>query len=620
MTTAVARLAAQIGLVLALAMAALPAQAARRVALVIGIDAYQQIAPLQKAVGDARAVAAALKSDIAFDTVLIGENLTRSQMARKLAELDGAVQPGDTVLFFFSGHGVALSSQENVLLPADIAKPDIGQEGLVRDDGFPVDGIIRRIQQRGASVSLMILDACRDNPFEQLGVRSVGASRGLARIEAPLGVFVLYSAGLGQKALDRLPGNDPAPTSVFTRHLLPAMTTPGLSHVQIAKRVQQEVSAVAARVSHAQQPAYYDQIVGDVVLRAAVGTTAPLVVPTSPAEAAFNRIENSSIIADIEAWRKQFGSQNPYFDRLAANRIDALRAAEAEALTRQKPAAEAAQSPQEAKPLAAEKIKTSSLPADVPVTPAILQLIAEHPFFADSPPVRAGLYRTFLSSSFVVNGSPTRSTYDDTRTLRQLGHGVYAAESQSAGSTVHQSCPSGSCVTSSKGTYVLAGNGLIVLGYKSTFKSKIGNGNSASGTSTQRLTRLDNIQGALFPMAVGNRFAYRETHQTTDTSGKDQVEYDYRCAISKKFEASNFHTELTGSAFLKSCFVRTSHQKNADLNNTREEKELFFDALGVWIAVDSVNPREVIVQDDTPQAGFTNRSSFTTLKAIAMSP
>ena len=268
-----------------------PAYAQKRIALVIGIDAYQHLPPLQKAVGDARAVAALLKDELGF-TVLASENPTRSQMARKLAELDGVVAAGDTVLFFFAGHGVALSTSENVLLPADIASPGPGQEGLVRDDGFAVDGIIRRIQQRGATVALMILDACRDNPFEQAGVRSIGVTRGLARVDAPQGVFVLFSAGLGQKALDRLSSDDASPTSVFTRHLIPALQTPGLSHVQIAKRVQQEVSALARTVSHAQQPAYYDQIEGDVILRGGAAATAaasirpPIALPRAPAPVA----------------------------------------------------------------------------------------------------------------------------------------------------------------------------------------------------------------------------------------------------------------------------------------------------------------------------------------------
>ena len=88
--------------------------AAKRVALVIGIDAYDNLPTLRKAVNDEKAVAAAL-ADLGFD-VVAGENLTRREMNAKLAELDAKIAPGDTVFFYFAGHGVALGA-ENYLLP-----------------------------------------------------------------------------------------------------------------------------------------------------------------------------------------------------------------------------------------------------------------------------------------------------------------------------------------------------------------------------------------------------------------------------------------------------------------------------------------------------------------------
>jgi hypothetical protein len=259
----------------------IPAQAQpRRVALVVGIDAYAHLSKLEKAVNDAGAVAQVLRDDLAFSTVITGENLDRRGMVRKLQELDTAIKPGDLVFFFFAGHGVAIG-QDNILLPADMPKPGNGEGGLVRREGFPIGAIISDIQARGATTTMLVIDACRDNPFEQAGVRSLGAARGLTRIEAPQGVFVLYSAGYGQKALDRLPGKDLSLTSVFTRHLIPALRTPGLSHVQIAKRVQQEVDAVARAVPHQQQPAYYDQIIGD-VFPLPLGNAGPTPVPPVP--------------------------------------------------------------------------------------------------------------------------------------------------------------------------------------------------------------------------------------------------------------------------------------------------------------------------------------------------
>jgi hypothetical protein len=80
------------------------------------------------------------------------------------------------------------------------------------------------------------------------------------------GMFVLFSAGQGQSALDRLSDTDKNPNSVFTRTLLKEMEEPGLSMVQIAKRTQSQVKELAAKVDHVQVPAYYDQIVGDLYL------------------------------------------------------------------------------------------------------------------------------------------------------------------------------------------------------------------------------------------------------------------------------------------------------------------------------------------------------------------
>lgn len=251
-------------LVFTAAIAASPAHAARH-ALVVGNDAYQSIPALEKAVNDAEAVGRALES-LGFD-VDVGLNLTRRQMSRKLSDLERRVKPGDEVFFFFAGHGVAVGA-ENYLLPVDMPKPRDGELGIVRDESHAADTIVRRIQRAGAKVAFVVLDACRDNPFAATGTRNIGATRGLARLDAPTGVFVLFSAGIGQAALDRLPGNDANPNSVFTRSLLPLLATPGLSHVDIAKRVQRDVSKLAATVRHRQEPAYYDQIIGEVTLKA----------------------------------------------------------------------------------------------------------------------------------------------------------------------------------------------------------------------------------------------------------------------------------------------------------------------------------------------------------------
>lgn len=236
---------------------------ARNVALVIGNDAYANVPHLRKAVNDARSVSRELER-LGFAVRRV-ENVDQRAMSRALVAFDADVQPGDRAVFFYSGHGFEIGGS-NYLLPTDVPAARNREEDLVRDASFPVDRIIDGIRQRGASVAILVLDACRDNPFAGPGTRALSGTRGLARIDAPEGVFVLMSAGAKQEALDRLSDTDGNPNSVFTRTFLAELSRPGRTLVQIAKTTQVEVKALAGSIGHDQTPAYYDQVIGDVVL------------------------------------------------------------------------------------------------------------------------------------------------------------------------------------------------------------------------------------------------------------------------------------------------------------------------------------------------------------------
>ncbi|MDQ0391247.1 caspase family protein [Labrys monachus] len=236
---------------------------ARNVALVVGNDAYANVTPLQKAVNDAHAVGDQLER-LGF-VVRRVDNVDQRGMSRALVDFDADVQPGDRALFFYAGHGFEIGGT-NYLLPTDVPAARSDQEDLIRDAAFPVQRIIDGIRQRGAGVSILVLDACRDNPFAGDTTRSAAVARGLARIDAPEGVFVLMSAGAKQEALDRLSDQDADPNSVFTRSFLGELARPGRTLVEIAKKTQVDVRALAASVGYEQTPAYYDQVIGDVVL------------------------------------------------------------------------------------------------------------------------------------------------------------------------------------------------------------------------------------------------------------------------------------------------------------------------------------------------------------------
>jgi hypothetical protein len=131
------------------------------------------------------------------------------------------------------------------------------------------------LQARGARTAIHVLDACRNNPFERRGARGIAGAGGLAPMTPVEGVFILFSAGAKQVALDGLSRNDPNPNSVFTRSLAPLLSQAGLTLVQVAKRAQAEVKHAAAAVGHEQTPAYYDQVVGEIVLDPAGKSQAP---------------------------------------------------------------------------------------------------------------------------------------------------------------------------------------------------------------------------------------------------------------------------------------------------------------------------------------------------------
>ncbi len=250
-----------------------PAHAEKRVALVIGNNDYKNVPKLQKAVNDARTMGDTLKQ-LGF-SVMVAENQTRQAFSQTLLAFDNAIEPGDTAFFFYAGHGFEIAGQ-NFLLPTDVPAASEGQEELVRDASILADRIIERLQNKKARTSILVFDACRNNPFERSGTRAVAGGGGLAPMtQLPEGVFSVFSAGPRQTALDRLSNNDANPNSVFTRTFAKELTQPGVNLVQVAQRTRRLVAEMAETVSHKQIPVYFDQMVDDVFLNGAVAKAQP---------------------------------------------------------------------------------------------------------------------------------------------------------------------------------------------------------------------------------------------------------------------------------------------------------------------------------------------------------
>ncbi|MEZ5872277.1 MAG: caspase family protein [Nitratireductor sp.] len=260
-TTAFARFST--GLIVLVCMLVLQVGGSRaesRLALVIGNDNYTNIAKLKKAVNDANAIGDTL-AQLGF-TVSRANDVERRDMNRAIQNFVQSVRPGDVAMVFYAGHGVEIGGK-NYLLPVDVPDADAGGSGFIEAESVALDDILERLRERDARLNVVVLDACRNNPFASSATRSIAGNGGLARISAPQGTFVMYSADIGETALDRLGDDDTDPNSVFTRTLIPLISRSDLDLVDTAREVRRQVRVLAQTVRHEQTPAYYDAVLGE---------------------------------------------------------------------------------------------------------------------------------------------------------------------------------------------------------------------------------------------------------------------------------------------------------------------------------------------------------------------
>ena len=249
-----------------------PAAAAKRLALVLGNSKYQNVPALENPANDAKDLAAALRR-LGFD-VIEQSDASRDAMAKAVHDFSEQLPGADVALFFYAGHGLQMNG-ENYLVPVD-AK--IQNAADVRFNTIDLTDIQQEMES-GGRTNIIILDACRDNPFAdklaQTG-RSLG-SRGLVRVEtAAQGSLIVYSTQPNNVALDGAGRNSP-----FTAALLRHVATPGLEVRQMISRVRGDVLAATEQK---QTPWDSSSLVGDIYLAGSPADPAPAAVPvTAPA-------------------------------------------------------------------------------------------------------------------------------------------------------------------------------------------------------------------------------------------------------------------------------------------------------------------------------------------------
>ena len=243
----------------------------RRLALVVGNDAYTAQSVLRNAVNDARAVASAL-GEVGFAVTRV-ENADRARLTSALSDFAGSLRGDDVALFYFAGHGVQVD-QENYLMPTDYAGRTAS---ALRFDAVSASDVEEML--RPARVAMLVFDACRNNPY-----RGVRGGTGLAPMEAR-GTLIAYAAGAGEVASDGAESSN----GLFTSKFVEALRAPGLTAAELFRRVRRDVY----EASNAEQwPAVYDDLLSDFVFRpagsdaVAPSVAAPLAVATAASEAA----------------------------------------------------------------------------------------------------------------------------------------------------------------------------------------------------------------------------------------------------------------------------------------------------------------------------------------------
>ncbi|MCC7049135.1 MAG: caspase family protein [Alphaproteobacteria bacterium] len=388
-------MAAFLALVLALTAASASAQVEQRVALVMGNAAYPD-QPLKNPVNDARLMAGKLR-ELGFD-VILRENATRDSMGAAVRDFTRKLQPGVVALVYYAGHGIQ-SRGRNYLIPVDAS---LGAESDLRFQAVDIGALTEELEQGQARVSLVILDACRNNPFEK---KLRGAARGLTAIDAARGGLIAYATAPGSVAADGDGENGP-----YTEELVKAMSVPNLKVEEVFKRV---IVGVEQRTNGQQTPWISSSLRGDFVFNITVNAQPGATVnvapaPASPAAASqaeselvfWRSAQQSNRVEEYDAYLAQF--PQGLFANLAKLRIAEL----------QKPAP----------PAPTPKIAAAPAPAARPSPPPLAPTTdPQPPASPPSSPQVGFIPPQPIEGVYKVSGTAGSATYGGTARISRIG-------------------------------------------------------------------------------------------------------------------------------------------------------------------------------------------------------
>src|SRR5580692_1521368 len=254
-----------------------PAFAEKRVALVMGNSAYRNVGRLANPANDSEAMSAIFKK-AGFDVVDLKRDLSVSEMRRALRDFSDSVRDADIAIVYYAGHGIEINGS-NYLVPVDaVLESDID----VFDEAIPLDRILTVIEP-AKQLRLVILDACRDNPFNKSMKRMIGSraiGRGLAKVEPESpNTLIAFAAKAGSTASDGDSLNSP-----FTAALVKYLPRPGLD---LRKAFGFARDEVLKATNNRQEPFIYGSLGGDdVALVPAVAAPLPAAAPSPAASVA----------------------------------------------------------------------------------------------------------------------------------------------------------------------------------------------------------------------------------------------------------------------------------------------------------------------------------------------